>query len=341
MTDVGNDGLNGKAATGLSTTPVREERGVRLRDIERTPVSWLWKPFLQRGALNVITGDPGIGKTSVLCAIAAAISTGSPLPGQDAMPPGNCWLMTAEDGASDTISWRLDNQGADQDRVWVTDRREVLTASVVKQLKRECQKKEIVFLGVDPVQAWMGKDVDAYRANETREWGAPLRELAMDLGIAVSLVRHRRKAQPGENRLYSGMGSIDMTAVARSEISVYRNKEGQCYLQRIKGNVGVTDAANEGLEYVIEGHPENDHGVLVWQGRFMGTGAAIARTPAKLDDAKAFLLTFLADGPKPVLQVWQEGAKLNLTQATLERAKKELKVASAQEKKAWFWALPG
>lgn len=114
-------------------------------------------------------------------------------------------------------------------------------------------------------------------------------------------------------------------------------------IQRIKGNVGLTDDPNTGLEYVIESHPENEHGVLEWKGRVLGpeTGPPIARAPAKLEEAKLFLFDFLRDGPRNVLDILIEGAKQNLSQRTLERAKKELGVTSTQVKKGvWEWALP-
>ena len=333
-----SDGLSRTPASGL-----KRNRGVRLDGIERRPIDWLWKPWLQRGALNVLTGDPGVGKSTIMCAIVASLSTGAALPDAEPKEPINCWIMNGEDSANDTISWRLFNQGADPERVWVTDKRETLNSDVIRDIKREVKLNSIGFLGIDPLQAWMGKELDMHRANETREWGSFLRELAQETNCAVLLARHRRKSQPGENRLYSGMGSIDVTGFARSEISAYRAKDGRLIIQRIKGNVGLTDDPHSGLEYEIVSHPENEHGILEWRGRVLGpeTGQPISRTPAKLEEAKLFLFDLLRDGPRNVLDILQEGAKHGLSQRTLERAKKELGVTSTQVKKGvWVWELP-
>ncbi len=49
---------------------------VCLADIEPRPIDWLWKDRLAAGALSVLSGDPGSGKTWVALAIAAALSRG-------------------------------------------------------------------------------------------------------------------------------------------------------------------------------------------------------------------------------------------------------------------------
>jgi ABC-type branched-subunit amino acid transport system ATPase component len=51
-----------------------------ISDIALEPVEWLAKPYLPRGKLVNLIGDPGVGKTSIALAIAAAISRGEKLP---------------------------------------------------------------------------------------------------------------------------------------------------------------------------------------------------------------------------------------------------------------------
>jgi MinD superfamily P-loop ATPase len=55
---------------------------IKMSEIQPEPVEWLWEPYIPRGAITLIQGDGGEGKTTVSLAIAAAISTGTPLPGQ-------------------------------------------------------------------------------------------------------------------------------------------------------------------------------------------------------------------------------------------------------------------
>lgn len=332
----------------ISTTPrgvtpgsgvkPKARRGVLLGDIERVQIEWLWKPFLQRGALNVLTGDPGVGKSTIVCDIAARLSRGLALPGGDPQDPMNVWIMNGEDDKGDTISWRLDNQGADPKRVWVTDIRETLTANVIKALKAEVAENRIRFLVIDPLQAWMGKEIDMNRANETREWGAYLRALAVDCQCAVLLCRHRRKVPAGapENSLYSGMGSIDITGFARSEMSAIRAKDQTTYVSRTKHNVGGSAA----FQYIIEQHtdPKNQHGVLKWVGEYVPV-PKISRTPAKLTPAQDWLKERLKDGPVPAMVILKEAADKGISERTLQRAKVGIAKSYQSGPGEWKWML--
>ncbi len=94
---------------------------VRGSEVKKRPLEWLWKPYLPRGKLSAITGDPGVGKTTLLCSLIADLTRGRALPGQEPLPPINCWLLSSEDDASDTLAWLLENHDADMDRVYITD----------------------------------------------------------------------------------------------------------------------------------------------------------------------------------------------------------------------------
>lgn len=49
---------------------------IRMNEVEATEIDWLWYPYIPYGKITVIQGDPGDGKTTVVLAIAAAITTG-------------------------------------------------------------------------------------------------------------------------------------------------------------------------------------------------------------------------------------------------------------------------
>src|SRR5687768_13002837 len=70
--------------------------------------SWLWEPYLARGKLSVIDGDPGTGKSFVTIDLAARISSGAGFPGgAPPVQPESVLLLSAEDDARDTICPRL------------------------------------------------------------------------------------------------------------------------------------------------------------------------------------------------------------------------------------------
>ena len=312
------------------------------RDIERVPITWLWKPYLQSGAVNLLTGDPGTGKSTVICALAAGLTRGDALPGQDPLPPMNCWIMNGEDNAEDTIVWRLGNQGADLSRVLVTDMAREIDSEIAMEIAATVTREQIGFLSIDPYQSWISKDMDMNRANETRAWGNILRKIARDTGVCILLARHRRKAAQGEKALYAGIGSIDLVGAARSEISTFE-ANGQTVLQRTKGNVGVM---GQGLTYLIESstEPGNDHGVLSWGLPYVpskrGTkGGEPTAVPKQLAFAVEWLKEQLSGGPVDASVIMRRAVEVKISETTLKRAKKGLVDSVQVGPSKWQWAL--
>lgn len=102
-----------KAGTGKARAPIT----VRVSDVQREEVSWLWINRIPIGKLTLIEGNPGLGKSWLTLAIATAVSTGSALPGDVAHEAANVILMSVEDGLADTIRPRLEDMRAVLDRV--------------------------------------------------------------------------------------------------------------------------------------------------------------------------------------------------------------------------------
>src|SRR4051794_8101484 len=76
---------------------------VALDQVAARPVEWLWHPYLARGKLAVLDGDPGTGKSFLTVDLAARLSRGGPLPDGQPLPrPHNTLLLNAEDSLEDT-----------------------------------------------------------------------------------------------------------------------------------------------------------------------------------------------------------------------------------------------
>ena len=98
---------------------------IRMNEVEATEISWLWYPYIPYRKITVIQGDPGDGKTTVVLAIAAAVTTGAALPETGtAAEPMSVIFQTAEDGLGDTVKPPLVQSGADCKRVIVIDESE-------------------------------------------------------------------------------------------------------------------------------------------------------------------------------------------------------------------------
>ena len=74
---------------------------LKMSDIQVREVDWLWYPYIPFGKLTIIHGDPGEGKTTFALRLAAACSTGTPLPNMDTIAPITVIYQSAEDGLDD------------------------------------------------------------------------------------------------------------------------------------------------------------------------------------------------------------------------------------------------
>ena len=76
---------------------------------------------------------------------------------------------------------------------------------------------------IDPIQAYLGADVDMNRANEVRPIFMRLGQVAQRTGCAILLIGHLNKAA-GMQSLQRGLGSIDIAAAVRSVMFIGKLK---------------------------------------------------------------------------------------------------------------------
>ena len=196
---------------------------IRMSDVELTPVEWLWKPYLPFGKLSVLQGNPGEGKTYFAMHLAAACTNGKLLPNMERMEPFNVIYQTAEDGLGDTVKPRLIEASADLDRVLVIDDSEVQLTLSDERIEKAIIENNARLVIIDPIQAYLGADVDMNRANEVRPIFMRLGQVAQRTGCAILLIGHLNKAA-GMQSLQRGLGSIDIAAAVRSVMFIGKLK---------------------------------------------------------------------------------------------------------------------
>ena len=196
---------------------------IRMSDVELTPVEWLWKPYLPFGKLSVLQGNPGEGKTYFAMHLAAACTNGKLPPNMERMEPFNVIYQTAEDGLGDTVKPRLIEAGADLDRVLVIDDSDVQLTLSDERIEKAIIENNARLVIIDPIQAYLGADVDMNRANEVRPIFMRLGQVAQRTGCAILLIGHLNKAA-GMQSLQRGLGSIDIAAAVRSVLFIGKLK---------------------------------------------------------------------------------------------------------------------
>lgn len=196
----------------------------RMSDVESETVEWLWWPYIPLGKLTMIEGDPGLGKSWITMALATHVSLKKRFPGQERGIGGTALIMSAEDGLGDTIRPRLDTMKANVDRIYALEDPVTLDEDGIEEIDEWLEELKPKLVIVDPIVAYMGGKVDLHKANETREVMARLSRLAEKHHCAVVAIRHLTKGSRDKS-IYRGLGSIDITAAARSVVLVGRNPD--------------------------------------------------------------------------------------------------------------------
>ena len=313
---------------------------IRMSDVELTPVDWLWKPYLPFGKLSVLQGNPGEGKTYFAMHLAAACTNGKLLPNMERIEPFNVIYQTAEDGLGDTVKPRLIEAGADLDRVLVIDDSEVQLTLSDERIEKAIIENNAKLVIIDPIQAYLGADVDMNRANEVRPIFMRLGQVAQRTGCAILLIGHLNKAA-GMQSLQRGLGSIDIAAAVRSVMFIGKLKHDPTMriLTHEKSSLappGVSLAFSLG-----------DEGGFRWVGEYDITADEMLsgiepQRETKTQQAKDLICTLLAGG-KQVLSEDIDKAALErgIPGRTVRDAKRELgdalKSKIVEGRKKVFW----
>ena len=310
---------------------------IRMSDIQPEEVQWLWYPYIPLGKLTVIQGDPGEGKTTFALAVIAALTKGEALPEREPLDLVNILYQTAEDGLADTIRPRLDALSADCSRVLVIDESKRELSLSDERIRQAMEKTGAKLLVLDPLQAYLGAEVDMHRANEVRPILKRLGAVAEQMGCAVVLIRHLNKMQ-GQKSGHRGMGSVDFQAAARSVLLVGRTKEDP-QLRIVVPDKSSLAPEGESIAFALD--PEQG---FQWKGYCAYNaeellGGSTKQVQTKTMQAEETLRNLL-DKPAPAEEILRRITAVGISERTLMTAKKNLGVLSEKRGGQWFWRLP-
>ena len=205
-------------------TVIEYKPATRLSQVEPETIEWLWKPYIPKGKITVVEGDPGEGKSWFTLALAAEISRGSRMIGGT---PGTCLMLNAEDGLGDTVKPRLLALNSNDENIYALE--DPITfddesgLDYFNHLVSDIKPQLVV---VDPIVAYMSAKVDIFKANHTRQIMKQLKLTCELTNTAIIIVRHLTKSSR-ERMIYRGMGSIDITGAARSQLMIGANPENE------------------------------------------------------------------------------------------------------------------
>lgn len=309
---------------------------INMADVESKNVEFLWYPYIPYGKITIIQGDPGEGKTTAVLRIAALLTKGEMLPeDKQEREPINVIYQTAEDGLADTVKPRLEAAGADCSRILVIDESAENLSMLDSRIEEALKETGAKLIILDPIQAYLGSNVDMHRANEIRPVMKHLGNIAEKYGCAIILIGHMNKAS-GSKSTYRGLGSIDFQATARSVLIVGRIKDDPTCRVIVHDKSSL---APEGPSIAFR--LDKDNG-FEWEGIIDITVDELLsgeQKTSKLNKAKDFLKSYLADGPKAYNDIEVEAAENGIKSRTLYTAKDELGVVSKKVGAKWFWGF--
>jgi hypothetical protein len=309
-------------------------------DIKAKPINWLWQDRIPLGEITLLDGDSGSCKTTLLVDLAARITTGQEMPDGTPTCSGGVVIVTIEDSKNKSLRPKLDAAGADVEKCLTPDEY-ISIPKDISRLEEAVVAVKARLLVIDPISSHI--DARTTKEQEVRKALLPLRAMAERRDLAVVLVRHLAKAGI-RNALYRGLGSVGIVAVSRSALLVAPHPDEPTFrvLAATKNNL-----AEKADSLIYEPVPHEDSFRLSWRGRCDLTADDLLRPPtgaSKLDEAKAWLLAFLADGPAPQEVIESAVHDTGIAYRTLERAKAELGVRSRRKgfgnDSVVFWELP-
>ena len=331
---------------------------INMESVKVEQIEWLLYPFIPFGKVTIIQGDPGEAKTTIVLQMIAKLTRGEPillnkksqkeaqqdseenlkqevLSQDNPIQPVNVIYQTAEDGLGDTIKPRLLAAGADCSRVLVIDDREQPLTMLDVRLEEAIMQTKARMVVLDPIQGFLGTDVDMHRANEIRPLMKRMAVLAEKYHCAIILIGHMNKNSNGKSS-YRGLGSIDFQAAARSVLIVGRLKDEpetrvMCHVK--------SSLAPEGKSVAFRLDKETG---FQWIGEYDISADDLLSGDArgqKSRIAKEFLLDILADGGMAQKKIEEEASKQGIKKKTLRNAKQELEIDSVKRGNQWFWIL--
>lgn len=309
-------------------------------------VDWVWYPYLARGEVTIIEGDPGIGKSYIAQHLGVCIVEGRKMPSPRWAPkpkPGKVIYFDIENRPGTVTRPRLEDMGItpegmkrffQEDTPWTIDEEERFQ-EVVDKIKE--MKPDIVVF--DTLNTYIGM-ADTYKSSEAQQAFNNFRLIASEFDCAVVVLRHLTKT---DNRaaIYRGQGSIAFTGVARIVISIgtdpNADDEDQRVLAVTKNNLAKRpDALTFYMEKLPDTMKRRDRMRIEWGDYVKLSVEAILRhrdegeqKESQIPAVKELIKELLDDGPMERDKVIKALEKRGYKEAMVIKAAGELGVVKS------------
>lgn len=329
---------------------------VKASEVSVERPQWIWPKYIPAGRITLIAGNPGEGKSTLTLDIVSRISRGTFLPVGGRTVPGTCLVASAEDATADTIVPRLIALDARLDRVEIMKDVRIDDETVLLSFPRDLgifreaiEKRGARLVVVDPLNAFLSREVDSHRDQDIRGVLAPFETIAEETGAAIVIVAHLNKREEA-SILYRIGGSIGLVGAARSVLGVSRIPDKDTrVLYSLKSNLGPKPPA---LEYELREIKKLRGETGKWKGeekvvsntvRWLGetdfdpsTGTVVSQDKAERA-AETFLRQIIGDGEVKTEIIFKEARAAGVSRPQLVRVKEALEVQTFKKQGIWYW----
>lgn len=320
--------------------PQGKIKALSLVDFEAKEPEWLISGYIPRYQITVVSGEGGVGKTSLWADIVAGISTGKAtildraigIPEDFKREPAKVLFLSGEDSVKYVLKKRLTTAGADVANVYSVPIENEgfhdlqFGSKALEDLIAETRPALVVF---DPLQAFVDGNIKMGDRNAMRQALAPMIGLGEKYGVTTLIIMHANK-QAGAYGRRRMADSSDVWDIARSVLMAGSTQErGTFYLTQEKSNYGQTQKT---VLYRI-----NENGKIKYQGvtdkkdrDFVSDDAHASRMAPERSECMEQILSMLseADGHQLEAKVLEaELTDAGYKEKTIRNAKAELKTA--------------
>lgn len=342
----------------LKATKDKRDEGYKflaesMDDVEEENIDWIWYPYLARGELTILEGDPDMGKSYLAQVSAGAFCDGTRLPSVKKLAPvkGKVAYFDIENSAGSVTKKRLVENGVKNLSNFFQDEQPFTIDDVdrFEDVLEAIERLRPVLVVFDTINTYIGK-ADTYKSSESTQAFGMFREIAKRYNCAVLVLRHLTKGSK-ERAMYRGQGSIAFSGLARVVMTVGQvpDDPDMRAMAVTKLNIGKKPKA---ITYRITALPDTlksqDRSKFTW-GEFVElTSDDIIGAPTEKNTDKDEAITFLK---KALEDEDIDGGRLekmaearSISSRTLHRAADELGVKKRQKgfgkEKRSIWSLP-
>ena len=233
----------------------------------------------------------------------------------------------------DGLKTTMDSQNARMKAI----RRDIPLTLADERIARAIRENNAKLVIIDPVQAFLGADVDMNRANEVRPIFRSLGDIAQATGCAIVLIGHLNKAA-GTQSTYRGLGSIDITAAVRSLLFIGKLKDNPTTRVLIHEKSSLAPPG-QSLAFSL-----GDEKGFEWIGAYditadeLPAGTDTAKTESKTAQAEMLILELLANGKKmPSAELEKAVNDRGISSRTMRTAKSRIGDRLVTEKDGTAW----